>query len=107
MRVKLHGVSHDIRHLVVSSVIHSLHRVQYASLHGLQSVLDMRHGTLENHIGGIVEEPVLVHSAKMAHRRSIKPVDRLVVGMLFSRIQILWLTALLKFVFVFNFVAHR
>src|SRR5574344_1790028 len=35
MWVKLHGVSYDICHLVVATVVHSLHRVKDAALHRL------------------------------------------------------------------------
>ena len=77
MGVELHGVSHDVGHLVVASVVHALHRVQYSPLHGLQSVLDMRHGALEDDVRRIIEKPVLVHPAEVMHGRSVKPVDRL------------------------------
>ena len=50
VRMELHGVSHDVRHLVVPSVVHALHGVQYASLHGLQSVLYVWHGAFEYHV---------------------------------------------------------
>ena len=81
MRVELHRVTHDIGHLVVTSVVHALHGVQDAALHWLQSVLDMRHGTLQNHVGGIVEKPVLIHAAEMMHGCGIKTVYGFVVGM--------------------------
>ena len=68
MRMELHRMTHDIRHLVVAPVVEPLHRVQDAALHGLQAVVDVRHGTLENHIRGIVEEPMLVHPREVVHR---------------------------------------
>lgn len=72
-------------------------------MYGLQSVLDMRHGTLENDIGCVVEKPVLVHAAEMMYGRSVKPVDRLVVGVFLSGVLTIHFT-------VFNivyFVAHE
>ena len=48
--VKLHSVSHYVCHLVVSSVVHPLHRVEDTPLHGFQSVLDMWHGTLKDDV---------------------------------------------------------
>ena len=81
MGVKLHGMSHNVGHLVVASVVHALHGVKNASLHGFQSVLYMGNGTFQDYIRGIVEEPVLIHAAQMVHGRSIKPVHWLVVGM--------------------------
>ena len=67
VRVVLHGLADDVGDLVVAAVVHALHGVQDAALHGLQTVLDMGHGTLQDHVGGIVEEPVLVHARKLAH----------------------------------------
>ena len=48
--VELHRVPHDVGHLVVASVVHALHRVEYAPLHGLQAVLDVRDGALQYHV---------------------------------------------------------
>ena len=50
VRVELHCVSDDVRHLVVASVVESLHGVQYSSLHRLQAVHDVWHGTLQVHV---------------------------------------------------------
>ncbi len=65
--VELHGVSHDVCHLIISAVVHALHRVQDAALNGFQTVFYMRDGTVENGIGGIVQKPVLVHAAQVVH----------------------------------------
>ena len=78
MGVELHRVAHDVGHLVIPPVVHALHGVQYAPLHGLQSVLYVGHGTLQYHVRSIVEKPVLVHPAKVMHGRSVKPADGLV-----------------------------
>ena len=72
VRMKLHRASHDVGYLVQSSVVHEVHGVQDASLHRLQSVLDVRHRTVENHRRCIVQKPVSVHAAQMMHRSSIK-----------------------------------
>ena len=82
--VELHGVAHDVGHLVVASVVHALHRVQDAALHRLQAVLDVGHGTLQNDIRGVVEEPVLIHAAQMVHGSRIKTVHGLIVGVAFG-----------------------
>lgn len=50
MRVILHGITDNIGHLIETTVIESLHRVEYTALHGLEAVLNMRHGTLEYHV---------------------------------------------------------
>ena len=78
--VELHRVAHNVGHLVEPAVVHALHRVQDAALHGLQTIIDVRHGTLQDYIRGIVEKPGLVHTAQMVHGRGIKSVHRLVVG---------------------------
>ena len=83
MRVELHRVSHDVRHLIISSVVHALHRVQDASLHGFQTVLDMGNGTVEDAITGIIEEPILIHAAQMVHCSGIEAVYGLIVGVAF------------------------
>ena len=48
--VKLHGVAHNIGHLVKTAIIHTLHRVQDTSLHGFQAILDMGHGPLKDNV---------------------------------------------------------
>lgn len=68
MGVKLHGVTHNIGNLVKPPVVKQLHRVEYASLHGFESVIDMRDGTLQYHIARIVEKPALEHASQfMTH----------------------------------------
>ena len=44
--VVLHGLADDVGHLVVAAVVDAPHGVQDASVDGLQTVFDMRHGTL-------------------------------------------------------------
>ena len=81
MRMELHGMAHNVCHLVEPAVVHTLHRVEYASLHGFQAILNMRHGTLKYDVRGIVEKPVLIHAAQMMNGRCVKTVHRLVIGM--------------------------
>ena len=78
--MELHGVTHDVGHLVVSSVVHALHAVEDASLHGFQAVLDMGYGAFENHVRRIVQEPVLVHAAQMVDGSGVETVHGLIVG---------------------------
>ena len=65
--VILHSLTHDICHLVVATILNTLHSVQDTALHGFQTILQMGHGTLEDNIRGIVQEPVLIHTRKTAH----------------------------------------
>ena len=67
MRVVLHGLSHDVGHLVVASVVDDLHGVQDTPLHGFEAVLDMGYGAFENHVRSVVQEPVLIHARQLAH----------------------------------------
>ena len=62
MRVVLHGMSYEVGHLVVTSVVLFLHRMQYAALYGFEAIVEMRHRTFKDNVGGIIQEPVLVHS---------------------------------------------
>ena len=64
VRVVLHRLSDDVRHLGVASVIHPVHRVEHAPLHRFESVNDVRHSPLQNDIRGIVQKPVSEHSRK-------------------------------------------
>ena len=50
MRMELHGMSYDICHLVVASVVQPFHGVENASLHRFQSIVDMRYGTLQDNV---------------------------------------------------------
>ena len=77
--MELHGMPHDVRHLVVPSVVHPLHGMENTPLYRLQTVLDVRYGPFEDYVAGIVQKPVLVHPGEMMHGRGIKPVGRLVI----------------------------
>ena len=50
------------------------------ALHRLQTILDGRHGTLKDHVGGVIQKPVLIHPAQMVHCRGVEPVNRLIVA---------------------------
>ena len=65
MGVVLHRLADDVRHLRVAAVVHPVHRVEHAALDGLQAVHDVRNRPLEDHIGGVIQEPVLEHAGKL------------------------------------------
>ena len=79
--VELHRVADDVRHFVVAPVVHPLHRVHNAALHGFETILDVGNGAVENRIRGIVKEPRLIHSRQVVHHRRVEAIHRLVVGM--------------------------
>ena len=81
--VELHRVSHNVRHLVEASVVHPLHRVEDASLHGFQTVAQVGHGTLEDHVGGVIQEPVLIHATEVVYGCRVEAVHGFIVGMAF------------------------
>ena len=66
VRVVLHGLAHEVGDLVVTAVVDDLHRMKDTPLDGFQSVLDMRHGAFEDHVRGVVQEPVLIHARELA-----------------------------------------
>ena len=65
MRMELHGVAHNIGHFVVASVIHALHGMQDAPLHGFEAVHNVWDSAFQDYIGSIIQEPVLVHLVQM------------------------------------------
>ena len=75
-------MSHNVGHLVIAAVVHSFHRVENSSLYGLKSVAKVWHGSLQNYITCVIQEPVLIHAAKMVYRCGIKAVTWLIVGVL-------------------------
>ena len=84
VRVELHGVAHNVCHLVIPPVVHALHRVHDAALHGLEAVLNVGYGTLQDYVRGVVQKPVLVHSAQVVHHCCVKSVHRFIVGVAFN-----------------------
>ncbi len=79
--VVVHGVAHNGSHLVVATIVGAAHGVQHAALHRLQAVVDVRNGTVEVHIRGVVEKPHLVHARQMAFGLLVLQVGAFVVGM--------------------------
>ena len=67
VRVILHGLAHDIGHLVVTTVIDGFHGVQNTPLHRLESVLHVRNGSFQDDIRSVIEEPITVHTRQLAH----------------------------------------
>jgi hypothetical protein len=63
VRVVLHGMPDDVRHLVVATVIQVLHAVQDPALHRFQSIIQRWYGTFQDHIARVIQEPVPVHTA--------------------------------------------
>ena len=67
VRVVFHRVTHDVSHLVETTVVEFVHRMQDTTLHRLQAVLDGRHSTFEDDIRGVVEKPILEHAFQWYH----------------------------------------
>ena len=81
VRMELHRLAHDVGHLVVSPVFHAAHGMQDAALHGFQSVGHMGHSTLQDDVGGVIQEPVLVHPAQAVTHIPALGVGGFVIGM--------------------------
>ena len=78
--MELHGMSHDVGHLVVAPVVHTLHGVQDAALYRFETVIDVGHGPFENHVRGIIQKPILIHSAQVVRDAVVRTCFRLVIG---------------------------
>ena len=63
--VVLHRLAHDVGDLGVGAVVHAVHRVQDAALHRLEAVHDVRHGPVQDHVGSVVQVPVLEHAGEL------------------------------------------
>ena len=48
MRMELHGLSDDVSHLGVASVVHTPHGMEHTPLDRLQTIYKMRHGPIED-----------------------------------------------------------
>ena len=60
VRVQLHRGADDVGDLVKAAVVHVPERVEDAALDGFQAVVDVRDGTVEDDVAGVVEKPVAV-----------------------------------------------
>ncbi len=65
--VVLHGLPHDVGHLVVAAVVDHLHGVENAPLHGFQAVAHVGHGAFQDHVGGVVRNQFLYMPRQLAH----------------------------------------
>ena len=74
-----------------------------ASLHGFQTVAQMRHGTLEDHVGSVIQEPVLVHATEVVYCCRIEAVYGFIVGM---ALFLVFRRLLFQNLFAFCFVVH-
>ena len=61
----LHSLSDNVGHLGVAAVVHIAHSVQNPPLDGFKTVHDVWHGPLQDHIRGIVQEPVFEHPGQL------------------------------------------
>ena len=62
--VVLHSLSYDIGNLGVGSIVNLVHCVEHSALNRFETVHDMRHGTVENGVGSIIQIPFLEHSGE-------------------------------------------
>ena len=62
MRVILHGMTHDICHLIIPTVIKFFKRMHDTPLDGFKAIFYGRYGSFQYDIGSIIQEPVFVHT---------------------------------------------
>ena len=60
--MEMHSITHNSRHLIITTILSLAHRVENTPLHGFQTILNMGHSTLQDNIRGIVQKPILVHT---------------------------------------------
>jgi hypothetical protein len=65
VRVKLHGMPHNVSDLIIPSVVKAFHGVKDTPLYRFKSVVNMRDGAFEDNVGSIVEEPASIHIGEM------------------------------------------
>ena len=84
VRMVLHAVADDVGDLVVATVVLLPQRVHDAALHRLEAVIDVRHGTFQDHVAGVVEEPVAVERVDVLRLRcGVRGEERRVGGGIF------------------------
>ena len=52
-------------------------------MHGFQTVAQVRHGTFEDYVRGVIQEPVLVHATEVVYGCRVEAVHGFIVGMAF------------------------
>ena len=63
MRMVLHALPDDIGHFIKTAIIHFLHGMQDAALHGFQSIFNSRHGPFKYYIDWHNQETSFVLAA--------------------------------------------
>ena len=58
-------MTHYVGNLVVTAIVHTLHRVHDTTLNGFKSVADMGDCSFQNYVRGVIQEPALVHFVKV------------------------------------------
>src|SRR5438874_7501824 len=60
MRMVLHGLTDDVRHFIITAIIHFFHCMKNAALNGFQPILYRGNRSFQDHIRSIIQEPVLI-----------------------------------------------
>ena len=77
--------------------------MENTALYGFQTVLDVRHSTVQNTVTGIIEKPVLVHTAEVVYCRSVEAAHGFIVGVPFyGTLRLLLFQNLVVFYFVIH-----
>ena len=62
VRMELHGMPDQVGDLMVASIVQIVHGVQQAPLNRLKTIEQSGYSSFEDHIGGIVQEVILIHA---------------------------------------------
>ena len=65
MRVVFHSFTYESGYFRECTCVYLIHRVKDSPLYRLESVDDMRNGTMEDNVGCVIQIPVLEHSGKL------------------------------------------
>ena len=52
--VELHGMTYNVGHLIIASIVEQFHRVEYASLYRFETITQVGDGTFENDVRGLI-----------------------------------------------------
>ena len=86
--MEFHRVAYDARYLMETAIIALLHSVENAALHGLESVINMGNGSVEDYIRSIIQEPLTIHSGEFIFALSAR--HNLIKSVVFLNIIILF-----------------
>ena len=65
MRVVLHRITDHVCYFIVATVFKLAHGMQNTALHWFQTVGEVRHGTLHDHVAGVIQKVISIHAPQI------------------------------------------